>query len=104
MAQTIIGTSITVDGEILGDEPLLVRGTVKGRIHLTAAVQVDTSGVVEAEVRTSEAHVAGQVTGNVTATERVEIQPGGRLTGNIRAPRILIADGALFKGTIDMDV
>lgn len=104
MAQTIIGPSITVDGEILGDEPLLVRGTVKGRIHLSAAVHVEASGVVEAEVRTSEAHIAGQLTGNVIAAERVEIQPGGRLTGDIRAPRILIADGALFKGTIDMDL
>lgn len=104
MTQTIIGPSITIDGEVLGDEPLVVRGTIKGRIHLSSGIQVEATGVVEAEVRTREALVSGQVTGNVAASDRVEILPGGRVNGDIRAPRILIADGAHFKGAIDMDV
>jgi cytoskeletal protein CcmA (bactofilin family) len=48
--------------------------------------------------------ISGQVTGNIAASEKVEITAGGRTVGDIKAPRILIADGAIFKGNVDMDV
>lgn len=104
MAETVIGSSITVDGEILGDEPLVVHGHIKGRVSLREGMYVEPSGVIEADVETREVHVSGQLTGNVIAKERVEIKTGGKITGDIRSPRILIADGALFKGNIDMDL
>jgi cytoskeletal protein CcmA (bactofilin family) len=104
MADTVIGQTIRIDGEILGEGALVVLGHVKGRVRLGAALNVEESGEVEAEVETTEVRVAGQITGNVVARERVELRTGGRLTGDIRSPRILIADGALFKGSIDMDL
>lgn len=104
MADTLIGKGIVVDGEITGTAPVTVEGTVKGRIDLDSTVIVAPSGLVEADVLSDEVEINGQVTGNVTARERAEIKTDGRMIGDIKAPRILIADGAGFKGHIDMDV
>jgi cytoskeletal protein CcmA (bactofilin family) len=104
MADTIIGSSIVIDGEIAGDEDLVIQGTVKGKIALKENLHVEKSGVVEADIESSTVTINGQVTGNITATERVELKTDGRMVGDIKAPRILIADGATFKGNIDMDV
>ena len=104
MADTVIGPNITIDGEITGSEPVLVEGTVKGKIATQATVTVAGEGVVEADVETPHIAISGQVTGNIVASERVEISAEGKMVGDIKAPRILIADGAGFKGHIDMDV
>ena len=104
MANTFIGSSIVIDGEITGDEDLVIQGTVKGRIALKESLYVEESGVVEADIETQNVDVSGQVTGNVTASDKVELKAQCRMTGDIKAPRILIADGAIFKGNVDMDV
>jgi cytoskeletal protein CcmA (bactofilin family) len=103
-AQTVIGTGFIVDGEVTGSENVLVHGTVKGRVTLREGLVVDAGGVVEADVESATVEIAGQLTGNVSASERVELKAESRVTGDIRAPRILIADGALYQGSIDMDV
>ena len=104
MAETIIAQGITIDGEISGEEPVLIEGTVKGKVTLDATVTVAEEGIVEADLETTEVEISGTLTGNVTASDRVEITPSGKVIGDITAPRILIADGAGFKGHIDMDV
>jgi cytoskeletal protein CcmA (bactofilin family) len=103
MANTVIGNGITVDGEITGDESLVVQGTIKGRIGVEGNVFIENSATVEADIEAASVEVAGEVTGNVTAGTRVEIKADGKMVGDMRSPRILIADGALFKGSIDMD-
>jgi cytoskeletal protein CcmA (bactofilin family) len=103
-AQTLIGSSIVIEGEISGDDDLVVQGTVKGKIALKESLFVETSGVVEADIETANVEVAGQVTGNVVAGDRVELKSDCKVVGDIRSPRILIADGAVFKGSVDMDV
>lgn len=103
MANTVIGNGITVDGEITGDESLVIQGNVKGRIGVTSNVFVENSAKVEADITAASVEVAGEVTGNVIADTRVEIKADGKMVGDMRSPRILIADGALFKGSIDMD-
>jgi cytoskeletal protein CcmA (bactofilin family) len=104
MANTTIGSSIVIAGEISGEEDLVIEGTVKGKIVLKQNLLVEKTGVVEAEIQTSNVTVSGQVTGNIVASERVELRSDGRMVGDIKAPRILIADGASFKGNVDMDV
>ena len=104
MANTVIGSSITIEGEISSDEALVVQGTVKGKINLGDSMFVENSANVEADIEAESVEVSGTVTGNITAGSRVEIKADGKMVGDVKSPRILIADGALFKGSIDMDV
>ncbi len=99
----VIGKSIVIDGEISGDEDLVVQGTVKGKIMLKESLLVESSGTVEADIQTQNVEISGAVTGDIQASSKVEIKSDGRVVGNIKAPRILIADGAKFKGNVDMD-
>lgn len=103
MANTVIGSTIVIDGEITGDEDLVVHGTVKGRVSLRENIIVEESGVVEANVETATITIHGTVTGDIAASERAELKSNCHVVGDIRAPRILIADGASFKGNVDME-
>jgi cytoskeletal protein CcmA (bactofilin family) len=104
MASTVIGAGITVEGEITTDEDVVVAGTVRGKLSAKEAVTIEHGATVEADVVGSSLTVAGALTGNVTANERVDLQSGSRVVGNVKASRVTIADGALFKGNVDMDV
>ena len=103
-AHTVIGTSIGIDGEISGGEDLVILGTVKGKIALKESLFVESSGVIEADIETANVEVSGHVTGNIAASEKVELKANCKVVGDIRSPRILIADGAVFKGSVDMDI
>lgn len=104
MASTVIGQGIIVEGEISADDEVIVQGTVRGRITGRDAVVVETGAVVEADVTASSLVVGGHITGNVTVADRIDLQSGGRLVGDVKAARITIADGASFKGNVDMEV
>ncbi|MBX5484486.1 MAG: bactofilin BacP, partial [Myxococcaceae bacterium] len=99
---TVIGPSILINGKLTGDEDLLVRGRVEGELALTRTLIVESSGVVKADVSVRNAIVSGVVVGNITATESVELTREGRMVGDIRAPRVIIVDGAAFRGRVDM--
>jgi len=101
-ATTIIGESIVVSGSLNGDEDLTVRGRVEGTLTLTKTLVVEPTGIVKAEVQVKNCVIAGAIVGNVTATESVEITKEGRMVGDIAAPRVIIVDGASFRGRIDM--
>jgi len=104
MASTVIGAGITIEGEISSDEELVVQGTIRGKLDAREGVTVEVGGTVEADITAGPLTVAGSVTGNITSTDRVDLQPGARVVGNVKATRITIADGAQFKGNVDMDV
>ncbi|MFO0568977.1 MAG: polymer-forming cytoskeletal protein [Polyangiaceae bacterium] len=104
MAGTVIGEGLTIEGELTGDEEVVVHGTLRGALTTSDALSVAAGGVVEADLTASSVTIAGQVTGNVTAQERVDIQAGGRLVGDVKSARFTSADGASFKGSVDMDV
>lgn len=99
---TIIGESILISGSLAGDEDLTVRGRVEGTLTLTRTLVVEPTGMVKAEVQVKNCIIAGVVVGNVTASESVEITKEGRMVGDIAAPRVIIVDGASFRGRIDM--
>lgn len=101
-AETVIGSTIVIDGELRSEEDISVRGTVKGKIHTTADLFVEEGGTVEAEVETRSVEIEGTVVGNVHAADKYELKPPGRVTGDVFAPRVVIADGSRFKGRIDM--
>jgi len=102
MADTIIGSNITIEGDISGNDPLIIEGVVRGTVSVKSAVTVTQDGHVEASVDSHSIEIAGSVEGNVSATDKVDIKAGGRLVGDVKAPRVLIADGAAFKGNINM--
>ena len=104
MASTVIGAGITVEGEITTDEDVLVAGTVRGKVSAKEAITIEHGATVEADVTGGSLVVAGSLTGNVVANERVDLQQGARVIGNVKAGRVTIADGAQFKGNVDMDV
>ena len=98
----VIGAKTTIKGEIIGDEDVLVEGNVEGQVRVTRDLRVAPGGVVKATVEAQSLIVSGEIVGDCQATSRVEIQATGRLTGNIRAPKIVIAEGAMFRGNSDM--
>ena len=98
----VVGAKTTIKGEISGDEDILVEGVVEGQILITKDLRVGPGGVVKAKVQAQSVVVSGQLLGDCQATHRVEIQATGKLMGNIRAPRVVIAEGASFKGNSDM--
>jgi cytoskeletal protein CcmA (bactofilin family) len=98
----VIGAKTTVKGEITGEEDIVVEGVVEGQIRIARDLKVAPGGKVRADVEAQSVIVSGEITGDCSAVQRVEIQATGQLTGNIRAPRIVIAEGAMFKGNSDM--
>jgi cytoskeletal protein CcmA (bactofilin family) len=98
----VIGPRVHLKGELNGAEAVVVEGSVEGTVKLTAELRVAVGGSVKADVTAQTLVIAGEVVGDCHATERVVIEASGRLTGNIRAPRIVIAEGATFRGTSDM--
>ncbi len=103
-SQTIIGKTVTVKGEILGSEQLVVEGTVEGRISIETTVLIREGGLVKADVDANNINIAGGVVGNIVVKDKIEIVSGGYVLGDIRTPRLIVNDGASVKGTIDMDV
>ena len=99
---TVIGDSVRVRGHLSGDEDLHVLGRVDGRIELQRTLVVAPSGIVKAEVVVKNAVVSGVVVGNISASESVELTREGRMVGDISAPRVIIVDGASFRGMVDM--
>ena len=98
-----IGKSIVIKGELSGSEDLTIEGHVDGKIELrNHVVTVGTNGRITAQVAAKSIIVLGHVTGNLTATEKVEIRESGSVEGDVVAPRVAIADGSHFRGTIDM--
>lgn len=104
MAGTVVGEGLSIEGDLTSNEEIVVHGNVRGKLTTSDAVSIGGSGVVQADVSGSSVSIGGQVTGDVTASERVDLQSGGRLVGDVKAARFTIADGASFKGNVDMEM
>lgn len=99
-----IGKSIIIKGELSGNEDLTIDGQVEGKVSLQDHnLTVGKHGRIQAELVGKKITILGKVKGNVAATEKVEVMEGGRLEGDITSPRLAIADGAHFRGKVDMD-
>ncbi len=100
----VIGATIRVKGEVSGEEDLVVEGTVEGTISLEKHdLTVGPSAHVLADVTAKVVRIEGEVIGDVRGIERVTISQAGRMQGNLSAPRVVVEDGAKFRGTIEMD-
>lgn len=99
---TAIGPTIVIKGKLRSDEDLIVKGRIEAEISSSKALLVENSGIIKANIKVKSARISGVLVGNVTAEERVEIAPDGRMVGDLTAPKIIINDGAAFRGRIDM--
>jgi cytoskeletal protein CcmA (bactofilin family) len=98
-----IGKSVVIKGELNGSEDLTIEGHVEGTIQLKDHVlTIGPNGKIKAQVFAKAVIVLGEVTGNVTASEKVDIRDNGSVDGDIISPRVAIAEGAHFRGSVDM--
>ncbi len=98
-----IGKSVVIKGELNGSEDLTIEGHVEGKIELRDHVlTIGPNGKIKAQVFAKAVIVLGEVNGNVTATEKVDIRDNGSVDGDIVSPRVAIAEGAHFRGSVDM--
>jgi len=99
-----IGQTIFIKGELTGTEDLTIDGRVEGKIDLKDHnLTIGPNGKIKADVFAKNIVITGELLGNAYASEKVEITNAGILRGDITSPRIVIADGAQFKGSVDMD-
>jgi cytoskeletal protein CcmA (bactofilin family) len=99
-----VGTDLRIKGELSGNEDLLVEGTVEGPIRLADhKLTIGPSGKLTSDVVAREIIVHGSVKGNLRASERIEIMKNGSVFGDLTTARILIEDGASFKGSIEIE-
>ncbi|MBW2490027.1 MAG: polymer-forming cytoskeletal protein [Deltaproteobacteria bacterium] len=102
--RTIIGDQIYIEGNIRGEEDLLIEGSVKGRIEMKAHhLTVGSKGQVEAEVNAANVTISGKLEGNINATGRVEITKSADFNGEIKAKSISVEDGAYLKAVIELE-
>ncbi|HUP60063.1 MAG TPA: polymer-forming cytoskeletal protein [Thermoanaerobaculia bacterium] len=99
---TLFGPNVTIDGTINGSEPVLIEGTVRGKVNLTGDLRIGTKARVDATVHARNIIVEGKLNGDISADDRVELVAGSTVEGNIKAPKIIVADGAKFLGSVDM--
>jgi len=98
-----IGKSITIKGDLSGNEDLVVEGNVEGRIDLpNNQLTIGSNGNVKAECSAKSVVVIGKVAGNVTGVERVQIEATGSVTGDVKTPRLVVQEGAVLNGSVEM--
>ena len=98
-----IGKSVVIKGELNGSEDLTIEGQVEGTIQLRDHVlTIGPNGRIKAQVFAKSVIVLGEVNGNVTASDKVDIRDNGSVDGDIVSPRVAIAEGAHFRGSVDM--
>jgi cytoskeletal protein CcmA (bactofilin family) len=102
--RAVIGPSIQIKGELSGGEDLLIEGRIEGKVVLAQhAVTVGAKGRLAADIHARAVHVEGEVEGNIAAEELIVLKKSARVRGDLVAPRVVIEDGARFKGSVDME-
>ena len=103
-SMAVIGGSIQIKGDLLGDEDIRIEGDIEGNIHIpNHSLTIGQQGRVRADAYAKAVIIDGEINGDVYGSESVAIRSNARVTGNVLAPRVSIEEGARFKGSIDMD-
>ena len=99
---TLIGKEALITGEITTSEVIQIEGRVEGKIKSTGLVVIGEAGRVKAQIEAENVSIRGKLEGDCTAKNRVEITQTGNVLGNLRAPLIAVAEGAVFRGSSNM--
>ena len=98
-----LGHSVVIKGNLTGQEDLVIEGRVEGTIESKQhSVVIGQQAAVKAQILAKDVVVLGKVVGDITAGTKIEIRPQGRVEGDLVAPAVAIAEGATFRGSIDM--
>jgi len=101
--RSAIGPTIFINGDLKGEEDLLIEGRVEGKIELKQnSITIGKSGRVKADIYGKTISIEGEVQGNMYGEERLALRQSSNVRGNIVAPRVTLEDGCRFKGSIDM--
>lgn len=98
----IINAGTLVDGNLTVHGPVTIFGTLKGELTNTGLLTITTTGLIEGNVRTREAKIAGNINGNLTATKFIDLQPGATVNGDLYSGKINLAEGSTFNGKCTM--
>lgn len=99
---TVVGATMRINGSLISHDELLINGQVQGKIETQGRITIGPDSKVEATIKAKEVIVAGSITGNVDAGERLLLRAGANLVGDVKTAGIVIEDGAYFKGGIDI--
>jgi cytoskeletal protein CcmA (bactofilin family) len=100
--ETVIGAETRISGEIRGEEDLVIKGHVDGKIQISQMLTVDKNGIVQADVDVRQLVVAGTLVGNIVASESVRLLATARVVGDLASPRVMMEAGAAYRGRVDM--
>jgi len=100
--RTAITRGLTIQGTISGGELVHIEGTVDGEIRVDGDVVIGGDGHVKGHIEASHVTVEGRLEGNLSASEKAEVKTSGKVDGDIEAPRVVIAEGAYFRGNVKM--
>ncbi len=102
--RSVVGSAISIKGEVSGGEDLLIEGRIEGRLSLTGcSITVGREGRIKADLLAKTIQVDGFVEGTLHGEEWIRLSETGRVRGKLIAPRVILEEGCNFKGTIDMD-
>jgi cytoskeletal protein CcmA (bactofilin family) len=100
--ETVVGSETRISGEVRGEEDLVVRGRIDGRMQLTQTLTVDKGATVQADVDVRHLVVSGTVIGAIVASESVKLTSTARVVGDLASPRVIMEAGAAYRGRVDM--
>jgi cytoskeletal protein CcmA (bactofilin family) len=100
--ETVIGPETRISGEVRGEEDLIVRGRIDGKVQVTQTLTVEKGAIVQADVDVRHLVVSGTVVGAIVASESAKLTSTARVVGDLASPRVMMEAGAAYRGRVDM--
>jgi cytoskeletal protein CcmA (bactofilin family) len=102
-ARSFLGKTLKIEGELTSDEYLTIEGKVKGNVNVSKTLTIGKNGHVNGEINAKEVKIVGRAEGNINATDRLEISSSGNFSGNLKSNKLIIEEGAIFKGKANLE-
>jgi cytoskeletal protein CcmA (bactofilin family) len=102
-SRSFLGESVKIKGKITSDELLTIEGEVNGDINSSKTLTIGKSGFVNGKINAEEVKIHGKAEGSISAAGKLEISSQGNFSGSLKSDKLIIADGAVFKGKVNLD-
>jgi cytoskeletal protein CcmA (bactofilin family) len=101
MKESLIASGLSIEGKIVGSGHVRVAGRFKGDVQVDGNLHIDAGARLEGQVRASEVIISGELQGNIESAKRVEVQPTGVITGDVKAGSLTVAAGSKMRGAVE---